>query len=96
MKRMTKMEKVEKIHELNGNIESAEGTANEIFERKLKKPFSIVIKDSYRSSNRAWGIQPHDFSEEAQIRLQKYYGKLVRSEIKSMKDERDRLLRLLK
>ena len=94
MKRMTKMEKVERIHELTSGIDDMEGTYKEILERKYTKPFRIEVNVS--GSNRSWGIQPRDFSEETQLRLQKYYKRLIGDELRSMKAERTKLLRNLK
>lgn len=95
MKRLTKIEKVEKIHKLGEKIDRAEEQTEVIFKKKVKNPFRIEVQVG-NDSFPAWGIQPRDFSEQTQIRLQKYYTRLVKYEINSMKSERDRLLRLLR
>ena len=93
-KRYTKMEKVEKIHSLNGRIETVGNQLTAHLAKKSKKPFRIEVKEN--NSFKAYGIQPTDFSEETQIRLQKYYTRIIRDELKTMTSERDRLMRLLR
>ena len=93
-KRMTKMEKIERIHEINGDLKRMNDVMEDVIEKKYKEPFRFKVGvpgDQY-----AFGIQPDDLSEATQVRLQKYYKRLVMDEMKSITTERDRLMRNLK